>query len=104
MTVVEDADGFLGHLRFGRARAPGARLRDGLGARSPRGTQRAASRERRDAAPAAGRRAETAMRALRNVDQRLMVENDRLIAAAAPEPTRTAPAARALSSLPPTDL
>ncbi|MFJ3086773.1 hypothetical protein [Streptomyces sp. NPDC086838] len=34
------------------------------------------------------------MHALRNVDQRLLVENSRLIAADAPEPTRTAAAAR----------
>ncbi|MGY5036450.1 hypothetical protein ACWC9U_37855 [Streptomyces sp. 900116325] len=39
-------------------------------------------------------RPQTAMQALRNVGQRLMVENSRLIGADAPEPTRTAPAAR----------
>ncbi|MFF2936254.1 hypothetical protein [Streptomyces mirabilis] len=50
-------------------------------------------REQRDAALAASRQAETAIQALRNVNQRLMVENSRLIAADAPEPTRTAPAA-----------
>jgi hypothetical protein len=70
------------------------RLRDGLGARSLRDTEMEELREQRDAALAAGRQAETAMQALRNVNQRLMVENSRLIAADAPEPTRTAPAAR----------
>lgn len=36
------------------------------------------------------------MQALRNVNQRLMVENSRLIAADAPEPTRITAAARKL--------
>jgi hypothetical protein len=81
-------------LRTLRAHELGARLRDGLDARSLRDTEMEELREQRDAALAAGRQAETAMQALRNVNQRLMVENSRLIAADAPEPTRTAPAAR----------
>ncbi|WP_194236300.1 hypothetical protein [Streptomyces acidicola] len=48
------------------------------------------------------------MQALRNANQRLMVENSRLIAADALEPTRTSrshpQAVRPLRSLPPTDL
>ncbi|MGW4074531.1 hypothetical protein ACWELB_13580 [Streptomyces asiaticus] len=80
-------------LRALRAYELGARLRDGLNARSLRDTEMEELREQRDAALAAARQAETAMQALRNVNQRLMVENSRLIAADAPEPTRTAPAA-----------
>jgi len=80
-------------LRTLRAHELGACLRDGLGARSLRDTEMEELPEQRDAALAAGRQAETAMQALRNVNQRLMVENSRLIAADAPEPTRTAPSA-----------
>lgn len=72
----------------------GARLRDGLDARPLRDAEIQELREQRDAALAAGRQAETAMQALRNVNQRLMVENSRLIAAGAAEPTGTAAAAR----------
>jgi hypothetical protein len=50
-------------------------------------------REQRDAALAVSRQAETALLALRNVNQRLMVENSRLIAVGAPQPTQTAAAA-----------
>lgn len=81
-------------LRTLRAHELGARLRDDLDARSLRDTEIQELRAQRDAALTAGRQAETAMQALRNVNQRLMVENSRLIAADAPEPTRTAPAAR----------
>ncbi|MGP3636878.1 hypothetical protein ACTU45_26575 [Streptomyces sp. 24-1644] len=81
-------------LRTLRAHELGARLRDGLGARSLRDTEMEELREQRDAALVAGRQAESAIQALRNVNQRLMVENSRLIAADAPEPTWTAPAAR----------
>ncbi|KUJ34155.1 hypothetical protein ADL25_42525 [Streptomyces sp. NRRL F-5122] len=80
-------------LRTLRAHELGACLRDGLGARSLRDTEMEELPEQRDAALAASRQAETAMQALRNVNQRLMVENSRLIAADAPEPTRTAPSA-----------
>ncbi|MFH9821451.1 hypothetical protein [Streptomyces sp. NPDC017230] len=83
-------------LRTLRAHELGARLRDGLDARSVRDTEMEELCEQRDAALAASRQAETAMQALRNVNQRLMVENSRLIAADAPEPTRTAAAARKL--------
>ena len=79
-------------LRTLRARELGARLRDGLNARSMRDTEMEELREQRDAALAASRQAETAMQALRNVNQRLMVENSRLIAAAAPGPAQTASA------------
>ncbi|MEU9370434.1 hypothetical protein AB0D71_38360 [Streptomyces avermitilis] len=45
------------------------------------------------------------MQALRNVNQRLMVENSRLIAADGTNPDSRSPqAARPLRSLPPTDL
>ncbi|MFC8368380.1 hypothetical protein ACFUIT_10410 [Streptomyces sp. NPDC057239] len=43
----------------------------------------------RAAAAAAARQAETAMKALRNVNQRLIVENSRLISADCPQPTQT---------------
>ncbi|MGW5136775.1 hypothetical protein [Streptomyces sp. NPDC004135] len=77
-------------LRTLRAHNLGARLRDGLDARSVRDTEMQELREQRDTALAAGRQAETAMQALRNVNQRLMVENSRMIAAAAPGPAQTA--------------
>ncbi|MBC2868734.1 hypothetical protein [Streptomyces mexicanus] len=79
-------------LRTLRANYLGARLRDGLNARSLRDTELEGLREQRDAALAASRQAETAMQALRNVNQRLMIENSRLIAADAPEAPRTAAA------------
>ncbi|WP_331729245.1 hypothetical protein OG592_43550 (plasmid) [Streptomyces avidinii] len=75
-------------LRTLRASELGARLRDGLNARSLRDTEIEELRKQRDAALAAGRQAETAMQALRNVNQRLMVENSRLIAADIPGPTQ----------------
>jgi FtsZ-binding cell division protein ZapB len=75
-------------LRTLRAHELGARLRDGLNARSLRDTEIEELREQRDAALAAGRQAETAIQALRNVNQRLMIENSRLIAADAPEAPR----------------
>lgn len=83
-------------LRTLRAHELGARLRDGLDARSLRDTEMKELREQRDAALAAVRQAETAIQALRNVNQRLMVENSRLIAADAPAPnpdSRTRPQA-----------
>ncbi|MDQ1018865.1 hypothetical protein [Streptomyces afghaniensis] len=61
-------------LRTLRAHELGARLRDGLGARSLRDAQMEELREQRDAALAAGRQAETARQGLRNVNQRLMVD------------------------------
>lgn len=79
-------------LRTLRAHELGARLRDGLNARSLHDTEMEELREQRDAALAASRQAETAMQALRNVNQRLMIENSRLIAAGAPEAPRTAAA------------
>ncbi|MEU9982106.1 hypothetical protein [Streptomyces sp. NPDC050856] len=80
-------------LRMVRAHELGARFRDG-DARSLRDTEMEELREQRDAPLTAGRPAETAMQALRNVNQRLLAENSRLIAVDAPEPTRTATAAR----------
>lgn len=77
-------------LRTLRAHELGARTRDGLDARSLGNTEMEELREQRDAALGAGRQAETAMQALRNVNQRLMVENSRLIAAGPPEQSRTA--------------
>ncbi|MGW2890641.1 hypothetical protein ACWDDN_36110 [Streptomyces griseoruber] len=68
-------------LRTLRAHELGARLRDGLNARSLRDTEMEKLREQRDAALAANRQAENAIQALRNVNQRLMIENSRLIAA-----------------------
>ncbi|MFI1508120.1 hypothetical protein [Streptomyces sp. NPDC020597] len=79
-------------LRTLRAHDLGARLRDGLNALSLHDTEMEELREQRDAALAANRQAETAMQALRNVNQRLMIENSRLIAANAPEAPRTAAA------------
>ncbi|MFF9497935.1 hypothetical protein [Streptomyces flaveolus] len=81
-------------LRTLRAHELGARLRDGLDSRSLRDREMEELREQRDAALAAGRQAETALQALRNVNQRLMIENSRLIAADARESTQTAVAAR----------
>ncbi|MFE7812315.1 hypothetical protein ACFU5P_10135 [Streptomyces sp. NPDC057433] len=79
-----------GELRTLRAHELGARLRDGLTARSLRDTETEELRGQRDAALlAAGRQAEAAVQALRNVNQRLMVENSRLIAPDVAEPTRT---------------
>lgn len=75
-------------LRTVRANELGARLRDGLNVRSLRDTEMEELREQRDAALAASRQAETAMQALRNVNQRLMVENSRLIAADIPGPAQ----------------
>lgn len=80
-------------LRTLRAHNLGARLRDGLNASSMRDTEMDDLREQRDAALAAGRQAETAMQALRNVNQRLMIENSRLIAADTPAAPRTVAAA-----------
>ncbi|MFJ8158497.1 hypothetical protein [Streptomyces sp. NPDC094468] len=71
-------------LRTLRAHELGARLRDGLNARSLRDTEMEKLREQRDAALAASRQAENAIQALRNVNQRLMIENSRLIAADTP--------------------
>ncbi|MFB9483420.1 hypothetical protein ACFFSH_29120 [Streptomyces filamentosus] len=82
-------------LRTLRAHNLGARLRDGLNARSLRDTEMEELREQRDAALAASRQAETAMQALRNVNQRLMIENSRLIAADTSTPPRTVSAALA---------
>ncbi|MGP3636521.1 hypothetical protein ACTU45_24735 [Streptomyces sp. 24-1644] len=73
-------------LRTLRANDLGARLRDGMNAPSPRDSEMEELRAQRDAALATGRQAETAMQALRNVNQRLMVENGRLIAADSAEP------------------
>lgn len=70
-------------LRRLRAHHLGAHLSDGLGARSLRDTEKEERHAQRDAALAAGRQAQTAAQALRNVDQRLTVENSRLTAAAA---------------------
>jgi hypothetical protein len=80
-------------LRTLRGHELGARLRDGLNARSLRDKEMEELREQRDAALAVSRQAETALLALRNVNQRLMVENSRLIAVGAPQPTQTAAAA-----------
>ncbi|MEU5200403.1 tyrosine-type recombinase/integrase [Streptomyces scabiei] len=80
-------------LRTLRAQNLGARLRDGLNARSLRDTEMEELREQRDAALAASRQAETAMQALRNVNQRLMIENSRLIAAGTSAAPRTVSAA-----------
>lgn len=71
------------------------RLRDGLNTRSLRDTEMEELREQRDAALAASRQAETAMQALRNVNQRLMIENSRLIAADTSAPPQTVSAALA---------
>lgn len=76
-------------LRTLRAHDLSARLRDGLNARSMRDTEMEELRRQKDAALAAGRQAETAMQALRNVNQRLMIENSRLVAAVTPEIART---------------
>lgn len=81
-------------LRTLRAHNLGARLRGGLDAHSLRDKETEELRKQRDAALAAARQAETAMQALRNVNQRLLVENSRLIAADVPELNRAAPAAR----------
>lgn len=81
-------------LRTLRAHELGARLRDGLNARSLRDTEMEELREQRDAALAASHQAETAMQALRNVNQRLMIENSRLIAADAPQASDEVPFSR----------
>ncbi|WP_225847593.1 hypothetical protein [Streptomyces sp. HPF1205] len=86
-TLADYAEALQNELRTLRAQNLGARLRNGLDAHSPRDTEMEELRKQRDAALTAGRQAETAMQALRNVNQRLMVENSRLIAADAPKPT-----------------
>ncbi|WP_405778614.1 hypothetical protein OG512_48940 [Streptomyces sp. NBC_01378] len=79
-------------LRTLRGRELGGRTRDGLNSRSLRDTEMEELRKQRDAALAAGRQAETSMQTLRNVNQRLMVENSRLLSTAvAPDTTRNAP-------------
>ncbi|GAA3781684.1 hypothetical protein GCM10022206_20820 [Streptomyces chiangmaiensis] len=72
-------------LRELRAQELGAQTRDGLDARSLRDTEMDELRKQRDAALAASRQAEADLQALRNVNQRLLVENSRLLAAAPPE-------------------
>ncbi|MFF7964986.1 hypothetical protein ACFZC3_06415 [Streptomyces sp. NPDC007903] len=70
---------------------PGALVDAGAGtcaAASERDTEMDGLREQGDAALAAGRQAEIALQALRNVNQRLMVENSWLIAPDALDPTR----------------
>ncbi|MFF4590707.1 hypothetical protein [Streptomyces sp. NPDC001388] len=71
-------------LRTLRAHDLGTRLRGALNSPSMRDAEMKELREQLDAALAAGRQAETAMQALRNVNQRLMIENSRLISANVP--------------------
>ncbi|MFF7534546.1 hypothetical protein ACFZB2_36415 [Streptomyces bobili] len=78
-------------LRALRVQELGARARDGLGLPAARDADMDELRKQRDAALAASQRTEADLTALRNVNQRLMVENSRLIEAAArhaPEGTR----------------
>lgn len=69
-------------LRTLRAHELAARTRDGLTPRPLRDTEMKELRQQRDAALAASHSTEVALQALRNVNQRLMVENSRLLAAA----------------------
>jgi hypothetical protein len=70
-------------LRVLRVEELGARARDGLGLPAARDAEMEELRQQRDAALAASKRAEADLTALRNVNQRLMVENSRLLEAAA---------------------
>ena len=65
-----------------------ARARDGLGVPAARDAETAELRKQRDAARDASQRTEANLTALRNVNQRLIVENSRLLKAA----SRHAPA------------
>lgn len=69
-------------LRVLRVQALGARTRDGLGLSAACDAELEELRRQRDAALAASQRAEADLTALRNVNQRLIVENSRLIEAA----------------------
>ncbi|MEV0443531.1 hypothetical protein AB0I84_10665 [Streptomyces spectabilis] len=80
-------------LRAIRARDLAANARADLVPHPTRDTEMEELRQQRDAALAADRQAETTIQALRNVNQRLMVENSRLIAADPPERARTTAAA-----------
>jgi hypothetical protein len=75
-------------LRALRVEELGARARDGLGLPAARDSEIEELRKQRDAALAASQRTEADLAALRNVNQRLMVENSRLLEAA----TRHVPA------------
>ncbi|MFF2131677.1 hypothetical protein ACFVW1_41230 [Streptomyces olivochromogenes] len=81
-------------LRALRVQELGARARDGLGLPAARDAEMEELRKQRDAALAAGQRAEADLAALRNVNQRLMVENSRLLEVA----TRDAPAEQPANS------
>ncbi|MDQ0904056.1 hypothetical protein QFZ22_000041 [Streptomyces canus] len=80
---LTEAQAQLGALRIQEL---GARARDGLGLPAERDAEMAELRKQRDAALAASQRTEADLTALRNVNQRLMVENSRLLEAAALAP------------------
>lgn len=83
-----DLEEVRAQLRVLRVQELGARARDGLGVPAARDAEMAELRKQRDAALAASQRTEADLTALRNVNQRLMVENSRLLEAA----SRHAPA------------
>jgi hypothetical protein len=71
-------------LRAIRIEQLGARARDGLSIPSARDGELDEMRKQRDAALASSRRAEADLVSLRNINQRLMVENSRLLQATGP--------------------
>jgi hypothetical protein len=73
-------------LRAIRVEQLGARARDGLSLSPARDAELGDLRKQRDAALASSQRAEADLVALRNVNQRLMVENSRLLKATARTP------------------
>lgn len=73
-------------LRAIRVEQLGARARDGLSLPPARDAELGDLRKQRDAALASSQRAEANLVALRNVNQRLMVENSRLLQATARKP------------------
>ncbi|TRO57082.1 hypothetical protein [Streptomyces sp. IB201691-2A2] len=78
-----DLEEVRAQLRVLRVQELGGRARDGLGLPAARDAEMAEVRRQRDAALATSRRAETDLAALRNVNQRLMVENSKLPEASA---------------------
>lgn len=80
--IRRDLEAARAQLRALRVQELGARTRDGLGLTVARDGETEELRKQRDAALAVSRHAEADHTALRNVTQRLMVENSRLLEAA----------------------
>ena len=82
----QSLDEVQAELRAIRVEQLGARARDGLSLPPARDAELNDLRKQRDAALASSQRAEADLVALRNVNQRLMVENSRLLQATARTP------------------